>query len=83
MNNQSQAGDCEVGIGAYFHRDTPLEYTGNLRNRAVNALRRAGIATMEELCAIPEAELERLHLLGEKSLRLVRYMREKYIEEKG
>lgn len=67
------------GIETYFKEHAPV--TGSLTNRAINALRRAGIETMYALCATSMEELKGVRDLGEKSLAVALQMREKYTEE--
>ena len=52
------------------------------RTRAMNALVRGGIATMEELCIIPDEKLRRVRNLGDKCFELSHAMRDMYLVSK-
>lgn len=69
------------GVGSYFKEHSPK--AENLTNRAVNALQRANIETMHELCAASQEELEGVRNLGALSLELTLLMRRRYAKECG
>jgi DNA-directed RNA polymerase alpha subunit len=65
-------------IRTYFMANAPPEN----RSRAINAVKRSRVTTMEELCAMSEEQLRRCRNLGDKSYELVKAMCEKYKAEK-
>ena len=74
-------GKQAIDVGVYFALHAPLTEYASVRIRAVNALVRGGISTMDELCGASAEEIEKIRNLGERSLKLALIMREKYSEE--
>lgn len=72
--------DTDVLVETYFHEHAPAELQ-SVTNRAIIALRRAGIETMGVLCAASKQELERVRGVGAKSFKLTMLLREKYAAE--
>jgi len=72
MENQA------VDVNAYFARHAPFTEYASVRVRAVNALVRGGISTMDELCGASAEDIKKIRNLGERSLKLALIMREKY-----
>lgn len=69
------------GIEAYFRENAPEPE--HLTLRAINALRRAGIETMDELYAASLEELKRVREMGVKSRAVALRLREQYARECG
>ena len=69
----------EIGLGAYFIQNAPPAFKPPIVNRAVNALRRRGISTMGELCALSLDDLKKVRNLGAVSLEIALQMREKFL----
>jgi len=67
----------EIDVKTFFRENTSAELKG-VTNRAVTAIRRAKIETMDALCSVSIEELERARGMGAKSLELALLMCEKY-----
>ena len=75
----------DIDIRTYFKENAPRDDPSSPPPlvRAVNAVMRASINTMDELLAKTPEELLRIRNAGEKCLELIYLMREKYAEETG
>jgi DNA-directed RNA polymerase alpha subunit len=71
----------ETNTLEYFHRrgDEVGGERRTLYNRAANALARSRLNTLSEVYSLPEEKLRRVRNLGEKSLAVVLYERERYL----
>jgi len=74
---------CNEDIQIFFAKHAPSTKLHSLKRRAVNALVRGGIESMDMLCDTPIEKLERIRNLGTKSLELTILMRQKYLEQKS
>ena len=72
----------EIGISTYFFEHAPSTELHSLTRRAVNALVRGGIETMDMLCEAAPEKLLRIRNMGVKSLELSLIMRDKYAKDK-
>ena len=68
-------------VNVYFKEHAPLTEYRAVTVRAVNAIMRGRINTMDALCALSPEELNRIRNLGEKCAKLALLMREKYEAE--
>ena len=69
-----------IDVQAYFelHDDS----VSNISVRAVNALIKGGINTMDELCATDMKKIKKIRNLGDKCFEYVLMMRENYMADK-
>ena len=70
----------DTDVQTYFNQHNDSE--SNISNRAINALTKGGITTMDELCAADMKDIKDIRNLGNKSLEYVIAMREKYMADK-
>jgi len=68
-------------IQAFFTEYAPPIFSTVLVKRTAKQLRRHGIETMDALCMISIENLKKIRNIGEKSLKIAVYMREKYSEQ--
>jgi DNA-directed RNA polymerase alpha subunit len=75
----------DTDIRTYFNTHAPRAAPGEPSPvvRAVNAVLRARVETMDELLAKTPEELTRIRNAGAKSLELIYLMRDKYAQETG
>jgi len=71
-----------IEIQEYFKKHALSTKYHKLTIRAINALMRGGIETMDELCSASIEELIRVRNLGEKCFEMALFMRDKYETEK-
>ena len=69
-----------IDMQTYFIQHDDLASTVSVR--AVNALKKGGITTMDELCAADMKKVKKLRNLGDKCFEYVYAMREKYMADK-
>jgi len=69
-----------IDVQAYFSQHDNSEST--ISTRAVNALTKGGITTMDELCAADMKKVKKIRNLGDKCFEYVLTMREKYMADK-
>ena len=72
----------EILVRDYFCVHAPDGQMGIVA-RAVNALERAGVQTMDALRCLSHKDLAKTRCMGEKSLKLALILQEKFISEKG
>ena len=72
----------EILLRDYFHAHAPDEQRGIVL-RAVNALERAGVQTMDALRCLSREDLAETRCMGMKSLGLALILQEKFVSEKG
>ncbi|MCL2696446.1 MAG: hypothetical protein FWE74_00020 [Oscillospiraceae bacterium] len=72
-----------IELEKYFKKHAPSTVYHKLTVRAINALVRGGITTMDELCSVSVEKLNRVRNLGEKCLEMALFMRNKYESEKN
>ena len=68
-------------IQAFFTEYAPPIFSTILVKRTAKQLCRDGIETMDALSITPIEKLKRVRNIGEKSLEIVIYMREKYLAQ--
>ena len=69
-----------IDVQTYFSQHEDSEST--ISTRAVNALTKGGINTMDELCAADTKKIKKIRNLGDKFFEYVLTMREKYMADK-
>ena len=69
-------------VREYFLDHAPQD-AAHVTSRAINALERKGIRTMDMLCTMSAYELRRVRNLGDKSIALSMQMREMYASERA
>lgn len=72
-----------MDIREYFRSILPPNHKQHTLNvRIGNALHRAGVKTMNQLCRMDESELRHIRNLGEKGLKVALRERQKYMNSR-
>ena len=68
-------------IQAFFSEYAPPIFSSILVKRTAKQLTRDGIESMDDLSTVPIERLKKTRNIGEKSLEIAIYMREKYLAQ--